>query len=131
MTVREVLDLIHRFKISGLPVVEGSKVVGIVTNRDLRVETQLDQPVRPIMTPREKLVTVAEGAPREEALALMHKHRLEQAQTFLRETEWTVRSITELCGFASQASFNHFFSKQMGITPARYRKRSRNTAPEN
>lgn len=79
MTVREVLDLTSRHKISGLPVVNASgKVVGIVTNRDLRFETKLDQPVKNIMTPRERLVTVREGAPREEALALMHKHRLER-----------------------------------------------------
>ena len=79
MTVREVLDLTSRHKISGLPVVNPSgKVVGIVTNRDLRFETKLDQPVKNIMTPRERLVTVREGAPREEALTLMHKHRLER-----------------------------------------------------
>ena len=79
MTVREVLDLTSRHRISGLPVVnQGGKVVGIVTNRDLRFETELDQPVKNIMTPRERLVVVREGATREEALALMHKHRLER-----------------------------------------------------
>ena len=78
MTVREVLNLIHKFKISGLPVVEGSKVVGIVTNRDLRFETNLDQPIKNIMTLKERLVTVNEGTTREEAMALLHKHRLER-----------------------------------------------------
>ncbi|MCC2682557.1 MAG: inosine-5-monophosphate dehydrogenase [Nitrosospira multiformis] len=78
MTVREVLNLIHKFRISGLPVVEGSKVVGIVTNRDLRFETNLDQPIRNIMTLKERLVTVNEGASREEAMALLHKYRLER-----------------------------------------------------
>lgn len=78
MTVREVLNLIHRYKISGLPVVEGSKVVGIVTNRDLRFETNLDQPIKNIMTLKERLVTVKEGTTREEAMALLHKHRLER-----------------------------------------------------
>ncbi|MDB5862268.1 MAG: dehydrogenase [Betaproteobacteria bacterium] len=79
MTVRDVLHLTRQHRISGLPVVAaGGKVVGIVTNRDLRFETELDQPIRNIMTPREKLVTVREGSPREEALALMHKHRLER-----------------------------------------------------
>jgi IMP dehydrogenase len=78
MTVREVLNLIHRYKISGLPVVEGSKVVGIVTNRDLRFETNLDQPIKDIMTLKERLVTVHEGTTREEAMALLHKHRLER-----------------------------------------------------
>ena len=78
MTVREVLNLTRQRRISGLPVVEGTKVVGIVTNRDLRFESNLDQPVRNIMTPRERLVTVREGTPREEATALLHKHRLER-----------------------------------------------------
>jgi IMP dehydrogenase len=78
MTVREVLNLIRMYKISGLPVVEGSKVVGIVTNRDLRFETNLDQPIRNIMTLKDRLVTVSEGATREEAMALLHKHRLER-----------------------------------------------------
>jgi len=78
MTVREVMALTRQYRISGLPVVDGTKVVGIVTNRDLRFETNLDQPVSNIMTPRDRLVTVREGAPREEAMALLHKHRLER-----------------------------------------------------
>jgi IMP dehydrogenase len=61
-----------------LPVVENGLVVGIVTNRDLRFESNLDQPIKNIMTPRERLITVKEGASREEALALMHKYRLER-----------------------------------------------------
>ncbi len=79
MTVRDVLNLTAQHKISGLPVVDAAgRVVGIVTNRDLRFETKLDQPIRNIMTPRAKLVTVREGASREEAMTLMHKHRLER-----------------------------------------------------
>ncbi len=78
MTVRDVLDITRHHKISGLPVVEGGKVVGIVTNRDLRFESNLDQPVKNIMTVREKLVVVKEGASREEAMNLMHLHRLER-----------------------------------------------------
>ena len=79
MTVRDVLNLTNQHKISGLPVVDaGGRVVGIVTNRDLRFETNLGQPVKNIMTPRTKLVTVREGASREEAMELMHKHRLER-----------------------------------------------------
>ncbi len=78
MKVREVLKLTQQHKISGLPVINSGRVVGIVTNRDLRFETELDQPVRNIMTPHERLVTVREGATREEAMALMHKHRLER-----------------------------------------------------
>ncbi|MFZ5556735.1 MAG: IMP dehydrogenase [Pseudomonadota bacterium] len=78
MKVRDVLTLTREHKISGLPVVEGPKVVGIVTNRDLRFESNLDQPVRNIMTPRERLVVVPEGAPLEDAMELMHTHRLER-----------------------------------------------------
>src|ERR1700741_1944883 len=78
MTVREVLALQREHKISGFPVVKGGKVVGIVTNRDLRFETQLDQPVKAIMTSQRKLVTVREGASREEGRELMHRNRLER-----------------------------------------------------
>src|SRR6266496_5025584 len=77
MSVREVLALTALHKISGLPVVDGRKVVGIVTNRDLRFETNLDQPVAKIMTQRHRLVTVPEGTDLEDAKTLMHRHRLE------------------------------------------------------
>jgi IMP dehydrogenase len=78
MTVREVIALQREYKISGFPVVKSGKVVGIVTNRDLRFETQLDQPVKAIMTPQKKLITVRDGASREEARELMHRNRLER-----------------------------------------------------
>ncbi|MCK9389349.1 MAG: IMP dehydrogenase [Sulfuritalea sp.] len=78
MTVREVLALTRAYRISGLPVVDNGVVVGIVTNRDTRFETNLDQAVGAIMTPRERLITVVEGTSAEEAKALMHKHRLER-----------------------------------------------------
>ena len=78
MTVREVLGLTRKHKISGLPVVEGSTVVGIVTNRDLRFETNLDQPIKNIMVPKSRLITVNEGTTREDAMALLHEHRLER-----------------------------------------------------
>jgi IMP dehydrogenase len=78
MSVREVLALTQQHRISGLPVVEGRRVVGIVTNRDLRFETNLDQPVANIMTKGDRLVTVAEGTELEIAKGLMHQHRLER-----------------------------------------------------
>jgi IMP dehydrogenase len=88
MKVRDVLKLTAQHRISGLPVINGSgKVVGIVTNRDLRFEKKLDQPVRNIMTPRERLVTVREGASREEAMKLMHRHRLERVLVVNRRFE--------------------------------------------
>ncbi len=78
MTVREVQAITQQHKISGLPVLQDGKVVGIVTNRDLRFETNLDQPVSNVMTPQDRLVTVREGASREEIMGLLHKHRLER-----------------------------------------------------
>lgn len=90
MTVREVLELIRRHKISGLPVVKGKKVVGIVTNRDLRFENNLDQTIKHIMTPKSRLVTVKEDTAREEVLALLHKNRLERLLV--------VNDKFELCG---------------------------------
>jgi len=78
MLVRDLVALTRQHKISGLPVIEAGKVVGIVTNRDLRFETRLDVPVRSIMTPRDRLVTVKEGGSIEEARELMHQHKLER-----------------------------------------------------
>ena len=78
MSVREVLALTKRYRISGLPVVEGNRVIGIVTNRDTRFETNLDQPVSNIMTQGDRLVTVPEGTELDVAKALMHRHRLER-----------------------------------------------------
>lgn len=99
MTVRKVLELTRQYNISGLPVVQGKKVVGIVTNRDFRFETNLDQPIRNIMTPKKKLVTVREGVSREEALALLHKHRLEKLLVVNDDFELrgliTVKDITK------------------------------------
>jgi IMP dehydrogenase len=90
-TVRDVLALQREHKISGFPVVKAGKVVGIVTNRDLRFETQLDQPVKAIMTPQRKLITVREGAPRAEAMKLMHQHRLERV--LVVDDEYQLRGL--------------------------------------
>src|SRR5574340_747430 len=78
MTVRNVLALTRQHRISGLPVVQGKQLVGIVTNRDLRFENNLDQPIQNIMTPRERLITVKENTSLDEARSLMHKHRIER-----------------------------------------------------
>jgi len=77
-SIREVLELTHHYKISGLPVVDGEDLVGIVTSRDMRFETRLEDPVKNIMTKKDKLVTVNEGATKEEIKALLHKHRIEK-----------------------------------------------------
>ena len=99
MTVREVMALQREQRISGFPVVKNGKVVGIVTNRDLRFETNLDQPVKAIMTPQRRLITVREGASREEAKELMHRHRLERVLVIDEEFHLkglvTVKDITK------------------------------------
>lgn len=77
-TIRELKDLARAHNFSGMPVVEGDKVIGIITNRDFRFETNLDQPVSNLMTPSQRLVTVQEGTDREEVLRLLHKHRIEK-----------------------------------------------------
>ncbi|MGY6274263.1 IMP dehydrogenase [Methylomonas sp. MgM2] len=77
-TVREVLELTRSKNISGVPVVDGQELVGIVTSRDLRFETRLDESIRSIMTPKERLVTVNEGASQKEAIEQLHKHRIEK-----------------------------------------------------
>ena len=73
-----MLDLTRHYKISGLPVVDGEDLIGIVTSRDMRFETRLGDPIRNIMTKKDKLVTVAEGASKEEIKELLHKHRIEK-----------------------------------------------------
>ncbi len=99
MKVRDVIELTRQHKFSGMPVLEGKRVVGIVTNRDLRFETRLDAKVAEVMTPRERLVTVREGASLDEAKALMHKHRLERVLVVNSEFElrglMTVKDITK------------------------------------
>ena len=77
-TIREVLALTRAHHISGVPVVDGENLVGIVTSRDLRFEHNMNAPVSAIMTPKERLVTVREGASREEIVALLHRHRIEK-----------------------------------------------------
>jgi IMP dehydrogenase len=99
MKVRDVIALSQQHGISGFPVVEGAQLIGIVTNRDLRFETRLDEAVRSIMTPRERLVTVKEGTPLAEAKALMHSHRLERVlvinDSFELRGLMTVKDITK------------------------------------
>ncbi|MDD3764872.1 MAG: IMP dehydrogenase [Nevskiales bacterium] len=78
MTVGEVLKLTRANRISGVPVVDGRDLVGIVTSRDLRFETRYDEPVSKVMTPKDRLVTVLEGASKDEVLAKLHQHRIEK-----------------------------------------------------
>ncbi|CAG7857483.1 IMP dehydrogenase [biofilm metagenome] len=78
ISIREVIKLTRAKKISGVPVVIGDDLVGIVTSRDLRFETRFDEPISSVMTPKERLVTVNENAKQDEAIALLHKHRIEK-----------------------------------------------------
>jgi IMP dehydrogenase len=105
--VREVMALAQQHGISGFPVLEGKTVVGIVTNRDLRFETRMDIPVREIMTPRERLITVREGATIDEGKALMHRHKLERvlvvSEAFELRGLMTVKDITKQTSFPNAA----------------------------
>jgi IMP dehydrogenase len=105
--VREVIALSRQHGFSGFPVLEGKRVVGIVTNRDVRFETRLDAPVRDVMTPRDRLVWVKEGASLDEGKALMHQHRLERVLVLSGDFElrglMTVKDITKQTDFPSAA----------------------------
>ncbi|MGC4080475.1 MAG: IMP dehydrogenase [Rubrivivax sp.] len=110
-TVREVRELSRQHGFSGFPVLEGPKVVGIVTNRDLRFETRLDAPVREVMTPRERLVSVGEEASLDEAKELMHRHKLERVlvvnEAFELRGLITVKDITKQTDFPNAARDSH------------------------
>ena len=105
--VRQVVELSRQHGVSGFPVLEGNRVVGIVTNRDLRFETRLDAPVREIMTPRERLITVDERATLEDGKALMHLHKLERVLVVNAAGElrglMTVKDITKQTSFPNAA----------------------------
>jgi IMP dehydrogenase len=111
LTVRQVMALSEQHGVSGFPVIEGTRVVGIVTHRDLRFETRLEAPVRDIMTPRERLVWVGEGASLEEGKALMHRHKLERVlvvnDAFELRGLMTVKDITKQTSFPNAARDHH------------------------
>ncbi|NBW49129.1 MAG: IMP dehydrogenase [Betaproteobacteria bacterium] len=106
-TVRQVMALSDQLGVSGFPVCEGGKVVGIVTGRDLRFETRYDQTVREIMTPRERLITVPDGTTPEAAKALLNKHKLERLlvvnDAFELKGLITVKDITKQLNFPNAA----------------------------
>jgi IMP dehydrogenase len=106
-TIREVLDLTHRHNISGVPVVDGDELVGIVTSRDMRFEKRLDDPVRNIMTGKQDLVTVREDASQDQVLDLLHKHRIEKVLVVNGQFELrglvTVKDIQKSTDFPNAA----------------------------
>jgi IMP dehydrogenase len=106
-TVREVMALSEQLGVSGFPVCDGGKVVGIVTGRDLRFETRYDVPVRDIMTPQDRLITVTEGTTPEQAKALLNKYKLERLlvvnDDFALKGLITVKDITKQTSFPNAA----------------------------
>jgi IMP dehydrogenase len=110
-TVRQVIELSKQHGVSGFPVLQGKTVVGIVTNRDVRFETRLDAKVKDIMTPRDKLISVREGATLAEGKALMHAHKLERVLVVNDEFElrglMTVKDITKQTSFPNAARDSH------------------------
>ncbi len=106
-TISEVLDITHRHNISGVPVVDGTDLVGIVTARDLRFERRLEDPVRNIMTGREDLITVNENASQDEVLELLHRNRIEKVLVVNNSFELrgliTVKDIQKSSDFPNAA----------------------------
>jgi IMP dehydrogenase len=102
-SVQEVLELTRQHGISGVPVVSGRQLVGIVTQRDLRFETRLDEPVSSVMTPKDRLVTMSESAGKEEAVTLLHQNRIEKVLVVNEDFELrglvTVKDIQKAADF--------------------------------
>lgn len=110
-TIREVLEITQRHNISGVPVVDGNELVGIVTSRDMRFEKKLDDPVRNIMTRKDKLVTVQENASQDEVLELLHRYRIEKVLVVNKNFELrgliTVKDIQKSSDFPNAAKDSH------------------------
>ncbi len=106
-TIRQVFEITQRHNISGVPVVDGNELVGIVTSRDMRFEKKLDDPVRNIMTRKEKLITVQEDASQDEVLELLHRHRIEKVLVVNKNFELrgliTVKDIQKSSDFPNAA----------------------------
>lgn len=111
VSIHDVLELTRSNNISGVPVVEGEDLVGIVTSRDLRFETRMDAPVSTIMTPKDRLVTVGEGADREEVKRLLHEHRIEKVlvvnDDFQLRGMITVKDIQKSSDFPNACKDEH------------------------
>lgn len=107
MLIGELVEMQARRKrkMSGLPVVENGKVVGLVTNRDLRFEKRLDQPVSAIMTPRERLVTVPVGTGIDEARDVMHDHKVERV--LVVDDEWVLKGLITVKDILKTTEFPH------------------------
>ena len=111
-SIREVVALTRAHHISGVPVVEGEDLVGIVTSRDLRFEHNMDAPVSAIMTPQDRLVTVREGASREEIVELLHKHRIEKV--LVVNESFQLRGMITVKDIQKSSDFPHACKDQWG-----------------
>ena len=112
-TVREILDLTEREQISGVPVLDGQgKLCGIVTRRDLRFESGYDKPVSEVMTPRERLVTVREGASRQDIMTLLHRHRIEKLPVI--DSEFQLQGLVTVKDIQKEREYPHASKDSMG-----------------
>ncbi len=110
--ISQVIELTRAKGISGMPVVEGEDLVGIVTNRDLRFETQLTAPVSSVMTPKERLVTVREGASKDEVLSLLHRHRIEKV--LVVDDEFKLRGLITAKDFQKATDYPYACKDERG-----------------
>ena len=111
-SIREVIELTRANNISGVPVVDGNDLVGIVTSRDRRFETNLDLPVSSVMTPKDKLVTVSEGASKDEVIALLHKHRIERV--LVVNGDFTLRGMITVKDIQKSTDFPNACKDEQG-----------------
>ena len=111
-SIREVIELTRANNISGVPVVDGNDLVGIVTSRDRRFETNLDLPVSNVMTPKDKLVTVSEGASKDEVIALLHKHRIERV--LVVNGDFTLRGMITVKDIQKSTDFPNACKDEQG-----------------
>ncbi len=111
-SIREVIELTRANNISGVPVVDGNDLVGLVTSRDRRFETNLDLPVSRVMTPKDKLVTVSEGASKDEVIALLHKHRIERV--LVVNGDFTLRGMITVKDIQKSTDFPNACKDEQG-----------------
>ena len=105
ISIRDVLDITRTHRISGVPVVEQGELVGIVTARDLRFEDNLDAPVSAVMTPKDRLVTVREGAERDEIIGLLHRHRIEKV--LVVDAHFGLRGLITVKDLEKESEYPH------------------------